>query len=360
MKNNKIAFVLGTRPEIIKLSPVIKELARRTDDFIIIHSNQHYSSNLDEIFFKELDLPKADYNLNVSSEKKHGAMVGKMLIKLEDILIKEKPDWVVVQGDTNTVLAGALAASKLNIKIAHVEAGLRSYDRTMPEELNRVVTDHLSSVLFCPSQETYKIASGEGIDAERLIVTGNTIVDSIYQIKTLIKRVKLKTHIPGEYFLCTLHRPSNVDDKEVLSNIFKKLTALSRVYEIPIILPIHPRTENRLKEFKINLDKHHIILLPPAGYLEMLKLESQSKLILTDSGGIQEEACILRVPCVTLRKNTERPETIKVGANMLANADNLLEAVKTMLSKTRNWKNPFGDGKSSIKIINLIHKQKVE
>lgn len=354
----KFCVVFGTRPEIIKLSSLIRELVSRRINFFTIHTNQHYSYEMDKIFLEELNLPKPKYNLNLSKELFHGAMVGKMLIEIEKILIKEKPNLVIVQGDTNTTLAGGLAASKLGIKIAHIEAGLRSYDRTMPEEINRIIADHLSDFLFCPTNIQRNILLKEGIDKKKIFVVGNTIVDAVFQNLKIAEEKKeiVEKYRNKNYFLLTLHRPSNVDDKKNLEKIIRALEKAVDIYKTQIIFPIHPRTKNNLKKFNINVDKNKIKIIKPIGYLEMLIAEKYAKLILTDSGGLQEEACILKVPCVTLRYNTERPETIEVGANILVGnkEERIIDGIKKMLNKKRNWKNPFGKLNLSKKIVNIL------
>ncbi len=352
----KIALILGTRPEIIKFSPIIRELQNRQLEFFILHSNQHYSPGMDQQFFAELSLPQPRYNLDVHNLPQ-GAMVGQMLLGIEPILIDEKPDWVLVEGDTNTVLAGALAAAKLGIKVGHVEAGLRSYDRTMPEELNRIVADHLSDVLFCPTHNSVKIALGEGIPKEKVILTGNTIVDAVEQNLTLAKQSKLDDKYKNQnYLLLTMHRPSNVDTKAALSQAIASLESLSDELNVPIIFPVHPRTDNALKRFQLTPNPAKVKIIDPVGYLEMLLLMESAQLIITDSGGIQEEACILRVPCITIRDNTERPETVAVGANLIVGTSivEVITGAKTMLAKTRDWPNPFGDGHSATRIVNQI------
>ncbi len=349
---------MGTRPEIIKLSPVIRELEKNKINFFIIHTNQHYSYEMDKVFLDELKLPQPKYNLNLNQIRNHGEMVGKMLIGIEKILLNEKPDLVIVQGDTNTTLAGALASSKLRIKLAHVEAGLRSYDQSMPEEINRKITDHLSDFLFCPTTNQKKILLKEGVAKKNIFVTGNTIVDAVFQNIRIADEKKdlVKKYKNQNYFLLTLHRPANVDDKKVLERIIKTLEKIADGYKTLIIFPIHPRTKKNLEKFNIKTNKNKIKIIKPIGYLEMLLAEKYAKLIFTDSGGLQEEACILRVPCVTLRFNTERPETIEVGANMLAGnkEKQIIKSVKIMLSKKKNWKNPFGNGDSGKKIIKII------
>ncbi|AEF95929.1 non-hydrolyzing UDP-N-acetylglucosamine 2-epimerase [Methanotorris igneus] len=360
----KLSIILGTRPEIIKLSPIIRELEGRNLDWSLIHTNQHYSENMDRIFFQELNLPNPKYNLGVGSGT-HGEQTGRMLIKIEKVLLKERPDVVIVQGDTNTVLAGALAASKLKIKVAHVEAGLRSYDKNMPEEINRVLTDHISDYLFAPTEKAKNNLLKEGIEENRIFVVGNTIVDATLQnLKIAEKNEHIKEffkNISNEegYFLLTLHRAENVDNKERLKNIIDAITKITEIYDKNIVFPIHPRTEKRLKEFNL-FDKlksnKKIKIIEPIGYLEFLILEKNAELILTDSGGVQEESCILKVPCITLRDNTERPETLEVGSNILVGDDKnkIINAVELMLNKKRDWKNPFGDGKSGKRIVEIL------
>jgi len=353
-----ISIILGTRPEIIKMSPVIRECEKQDLDYFILHTGQHYTYNLDKIFFEDLELPAAKYNLDVGSGT-HAEETGKMLIGIEKILKEEKPDIVLVEGDTNTVLAGALAASKLHIKVGHVEAGLRSHDRTMPEEINRVLADHVSDYLFAPTEKAKKNLLREGLEENKISVTGNTIVDAVYQNLEIARRkadalTKLNLSTK-EYFLMTAHRQENVDAKNRLKGILDGLVLVYHEFNIPIIYPIHPRTKKRIKEFGLE-NPEGVELIEPLGFLAFLQLEANAKLVLTDSGGVQEETCILNVPCVTLRDNTERPETLEVGSNVLAgaNQNKILEGVKFMLSKKRNWKNPFGDGKSGSRIIKIL------
>jgi len=353
----KTCIIFGTRPEIIKFSPLIRELQRLEENFFIIHTNQHYSSYMDSLFLEELELPKAKYNLNIGSGK-HGEMTGKMLIEIEKVLIKEKPDVILVQGDTNTVLAGALAAVKLHIKIGHVEAGLRSYFKRMPEETNRILADHCSDYLFAPTKNAKDILLEENIPENKIFVTGNTIVDAVLQNLELaekkseiLNKLKLKEQ---EFFLVTAHREENVDDKNRLKGIIEGLNKISEEYNLPVIYPIHPRTAKKIKEFEI--ETGNIRLLQPLGYIDFIKLMKNSKVVLTDSGGIQEETCIMQIPCVTLRDNTERPETLEVGSNILAGIEpkRIIDSVKKMIDKPRTWHNPFGDGTTSKKIIGII------
>ena len=359
-----ISIILGTRPEIIKMSPVIRELENQGLDYFILHTGQHYSYNLDKIFFNELELPEAKYNLDAGSGS-HAEETGKMLIEIEKVLEEEKPDVVLVEGDTNTVLAGALATSKLHIKVGHVEAGLRSYDRTMPEEINRVLADHVSDYLFAPTEKAKENLLREGIEEDKIFVTGNTIVDAIYQNLEIARRkvnILNKLNLSHEeYFLVTAHRQENVDAKDRLKGILEGLELVYNDFNLPIIYPIHPRTKKRIKEFGLEVPKG-VELIEPLGFLEFLQLEANAKLVLTDSGGVQEETCILKVPCVTLRDNTERPETLEVGSNVLVgtNQNKISEGVKIMLSKDKNWNNPFGDGRAGVRIVEVIRERRKE
>ena len=354
-----IAIVLGTSPEIIKMSPIIRECEARNLDYFILHSGQHYSYEMDRAFFEDLDLPEPKYNLDVGSGT-HAGQTARILTGIEDVLMKEEPDIVLVQGDTNTVMAGALAAAKLHIRVGHVEAGLRSFNRTMPEEINRVVADHVSDYLFAPTETARRYLQNEGIEENKICVTGNTIVDAVFQNRELSKK---KTDIldtlglaPREYFLVTSHRQENVDNPENLRSIIAGLEAVHREYSLPIILPMHPRTRKMVEQFGIPLDG--ISAMSPVGFLEFLQLESNARLVLTDSGGVQEETCILGVPCVTLRKNTERPETIEVGGNMLVGADSkrICEGVRAMLARRAGWANPYGDGTAGSMITTICGK----
>jgi len=357
----KIGIIVGTRPEIIKMAPVIRECKKRAIPYFIIHSNQHYSEEMDSIFFKELELPAPHYNLGVGSGL-HSNQTGNILIEMEPILIQEKPDVVLVQGDTNTVLSGALAASKLGIKVGHIEAGLRSYDRTMPEETNRIMTDHISDFLFAVGPNQHAILVKEGIDLDKIFTVGNTVSDSLFQhldisasTSTILADLDVES---GKFFLVTAHRASNVD---VMANLMELLALFDKLhakYSQTIVWPIHPRTQAKLKEFAIELP-NYLKLIPPIGYLDFIQLQKHAQLILTDSGGIQEEACLLGVPCITLRENTERPESIEVGANVLVgrDADKALAAADKWLSTASgdfSWKNPFGDGHVAELILDII------
>jgi UDP-N-acetylglucosamine 2-epimerase (non-hydrolysing) len=355
--NIKIAIVLGTRPEIIKLAPIIREIQRQNLDYYIIHSGQHYSYNMDKIFFDQLHLPRPKYKLEVGSGRP-GEQTSKIISGVERVITQDKPNIVLVQGDTNTVVGGALAAKKSGVKLGHIEAGLRSYDERMPEELNRILTDHASDFLFAPTEKSKRILLSEGILKKKIFVTGNTVVDSVNQnwgfaekkFKVLDK-LKIETK---RYFLVSLHRQENVDNPKTFKNIINGLKLIRRKNEFPIIYPIHPRAKLMARKFKI--DFGDIRIIEPQDYLTFLFLQKNAKLIMTDSGGVQEEACILKIPCVTLRENTERPETVEVGANKIAGTDQrrIVASVRTMMDKKNSWRNPFGNGKSSEKIIDIL------
>jgi UDP-N-acetylglucosamine 2-epimerase (non-hydrolysing) len=359
----KVCIILGTRPEIIKLCSIIRQCEEYKLPYFIIHTGQHYSYNMDEIFFQELELPQPRYKLDVGSGS-HGKQTGIMLEKIEAVLMEERPSFVIVEGDTNTVLAGALAAVKLQMPVVHVEAGLRSYFREMPEELNRIIVDHISDYLFVPTDKARQNALKEGISADKIFVTGNTIVDAVYQnVELSKKRESILSSLgvkEGGFFLVTSHRQENVDVKDKLEGIFSGLKKIYEEYKLPMIYPIHPRTKKMMDSFGIS-QFDGINFIEPVGFVQFLQLESGAKLVLTDSGGVQEECCILKVPCVTLRDNTERPETIDVGANILAGTDpvKIFEGAKKMLSKKREWKNPFGDGTAAKIMIDILRKKGV-
>lgn len=352
----KICIILGTRPEIIKMSPIIRQCVKTNLDYFILHTGQHYSYELDKAFFEDLKLPEPRYNLNIGSGS-HAVQTSGLLVGIEEVLIKEKPDIVLVQGDTNTVLAGALAASKLHIKIGHVEAGLRSYDRTMPEEINRVITDHISDYLYAPTEKAKENLLLEGIPKEKIFVTGNTIVDAVFQNLALSKtkeNILLEYNLQSKkYILTTFHRAENVDNKERLTGILTALETIHTQYKLPIVFPIHPRTEKMINLF--GLSTEGISVLTPQGYLSFLQLEENAKVILTDSGGLQEEGCILGTPCLTLRENTERPETVTVGANTLVgtNKDDILRTFSS-IDDNKLWVNPYGDGDAAEKILDTL------
>jgi len=351
-----ILIVIGTRPEIIKMSPIIRECNLRGLDYSIVHTGQHYSYAMDRIFFEQLDLSLPEYNLDVGSGT-HGAQTAAILAGIENILLKHPPQIVLVQGDTNTVCAGALAAVKLHIPVGHVEAGLRSFDRSMPEEINRIVADHVSDQLYAPTTVSLQNLLLEGINAEKITVTGNTVVDAIQQnIRIAQQKVDPLKELGLErqgYFLVTAHRVENVDDPLRLAEILTGLKQISEHFGLPVVFPMHPRTQKMVREFSLSTEGIRVI--NPVGYLQFLILESMAAVLLTDSGGVQEESCVLSVPCVTLRENTERPETITVGSNILAgtNPEKMLAATDLMIDIPRTWNNPFGDGDAAHRVIDV-------
>jgi len=339
------------------MAPVIKELERRKVEYFILHTGQHYSYYLDRVFFEQLDLPEPKYNLD-SGSGSHAEETGRMLIGIEKVLKKERPDNILVEGDTNSVFAGALAAVKIKIRVGHVEAGLRSYDHNMPEEINRILVDHISDYLFAPTQKAKEILLGEGISETKIFITGNTIVDAVYENVNIAQKTQdtLQTLDlkPGGYFLLTLHRQENVDSQARFASILKGIENVSNIFNVPIVYPVHPRSRKMIAEFQ--LQSNRLVVIDPVAYLSFLQLESNAKLVFTDSGGVQEETCILHVPCVTLRDNTERPETVEVGANIVAGTspDKILECSRVMLGRENNWTNPFGDGKAAEKIVKML------
>jgi len=357
------AFVFGTRPEIIKLAPVVRAFDELGVESLLIHTGQHYDYEMSRVFLEELGLDDIDHHLEVGSGTQ-AEQTGRAMMGIERVLMDEKPDVTLVQGDTNTVLAGALASVKLRIPVAHVEAGLRSFDRTMPEEINRVLADHASEILFAPTEEARENLEREGI-VENVYVVGNTVVDAVLQNSELaekksnvLERLGLKS---GKYILVTAHRAENTDRKENL----EKLVEILENLPIKAVYPMHPRTRGKLGEFGLMRRVEvidNLMITKPLGYLDFLRLERNARLIMTDSGGIQEEAIILNVPCLTLRYNTERPETVKAGGNVLVGLelDRVLHYVDKLLtdegfySMMATAPNPFGDGKAGERIAKAL------
>lgn len=353
----RIVTIIGARPQFIK-TPLISGELRKFAREILVHTGQHYDDNMSDIFFKELKIPKADYNLGVGSGNQ-GWQTGKMLEKIEEVLIKEKPDLVIIYGDTNSTIAGALAAVKLHIPVAHVEAGMRSYNREMPEEINRVVSDHISTLLFAPTRSSAQILKKEGITSG-IYNVGDVMYD--IQLKCKMQNAKVKMTMqkfkiePKKYLLATVHRQENTDVKENLENIFKAFREINE----PIIYPIHPRSKKYLKEYKFNKwvqEMTYLHLIEPVGFLEMIALEKNAKMILTDSGGVQKEAYLHRVPCITLRNETEWVETVQSGWNQLAGTDiqKIVRLAKNF-PKPKNHPNFLGDGRAYKKIAQIIKK----
>jgi len=351
----KIASVVGARPQFIKFSSVSREIRKKHEE-VLIHTGQHYDYEMDKIFFDELGIPEPKYNLGVGSGS-HAYQTGEMLKGVENVLLKEKPDLVLVYGDTNSTLAGALAATKINIPIGHIEAGLRSFDKTMPEEINRLLTDHISHMLFAPTHTAVNNLKKEGI-TNGVYLVGDVMIDALMQtIKIAEEKTKILDILgldAKQYLLVTVHRAENTDKKENLREIIKAILKI----EERVVFPIHPRTEKCIKKYgwyeKIRSAKN-VVLIKPVGYLDMLVLEKNAKKVLTDSGGVQKEAYIFKVPCITLRNVTEWVETVEDGWNMLAgpNEQRIIWAIKEFWPKGRQ-KNLLGDGKASVKIAALL------
>ncbi|MGI0009825.1 MAG: non-hydrolyzing UDP-N-acetylglucosamine 2-epimerase, partial [Nitrosopumilaceae archaeon] len=349
---------IGVRPEVVKMAPLVKLCEALGIDHYILHTGQHYSEDLDKKLFDDLNLRTPEYILGVGSATQ-GKQTASIISATEQILLTDTPDLLLVYGDSNSTMGAAVAASKLSIPVGHVEAGLRSNDKTMPEEINRIITDHVSDYLFAPTEGDRQQLLKEGISNHKIFVTGNTVVDSIYYIKKLastkskiLKQYGLKKN---SYLLLTLHRPHNVDNKDRLRSILTGLDELHAIYNMPIVFPIHPRTGNNIDKFNIQLPKG-VIPTTPLGYIDFVYAQSNARLVLTDSGSVQEETCILKVPCITIRDNTERPDTITVGSNILCKTDSksILNAFNVQMKKSRDWENPYGDGHAAEKIIDSI------
>lgn len=354
----KIATIVGARPQFIKASAIsrcIKKEYTNEIQEILIHTGQHHDENMSGIFFDELSIPEPKYNLGISSLG-HGAMTGRMLEAIEEVLLFEKPDIVLVYGDTNSTLAGALAAVKLYIPVAHVEAGLRSFNMHMPEEINRILTDKLSSYLFCPTVVAVKNLEQEGMRGE-IYNVGDVMYDAALffshqadKQSTLLSKLNLKK---GEFVLVTCHRAENTDDKAKLSNILMALAEITK--DLPVVFPLHPRTFACINRYGLGEYLQNIRVIDPLSYLDMVALEQSAQVILTDSGGIQKEAFFYSVPCVTMREETEWIETVALGWNQIVGTDQQkIYLAFLQAKKGRNDYLPYGDGSSSKRIINKI------
>lgn len=352
----KIVIIAGARPNFMKIAPIIRAIEKDKEKFFeykLVHTGQHYDKNMSDIFFEELNIPKPDINLGIGSGSQ-AKQVAEIMIKLEDYLLDYKPDYVLVVGDVNSTLAAGIVASKLGIKLIHVEAGLRSFDREMPEEINRLVTDQLSDILFVSEKSGLKNLKKENIPKERCFFVGNVMIDSlVFMLPKLKKEGK-----DQKSAIVTIHRPSNVDNKEDLLKILQILKEVSKEYKI--IWPIHPRTKKNIENFGLIDEIKDYDLREPLGYIEFMNLVYNSGLIVTDSGGIQEETTYLGIPCITLRNNTERPVTVSEGTNQLTGP--IIEKVIDALNKIKSGnynKNPklkFWDGKAAKRIIKVLKK----
>jgi len=358
----KIHIVVGARPNFMKAAPLLRELSKQKNQFqsILIHTGQHYSPKLSQLFFDELKMPEPDIYLGVGSSS-HAQQTADIMIALEKIWIESPPDLVVVFGDINSTMAAAIVAAKLGIKLAHVEAGLRSRDPDMPEEINRIVTDRLSNYLFVSEQSGLDNLAQEGVDSKKVFYTGNIMIDSLVHSLEACKETTILQDLsltPGKYAVMTMHRPSNVDDAELLRNLLTTISDLSR--ELPMIFPCHPRTKKEMagmEAFEKATDSQ-LKIIEPVGYLEFLRLQSEAKYVLTDSGGIQEETTYLGIPCITIRKNTERPATIDIGTNILTGPDpDKIRIEVSNILEGRSKKGeipPYWDGNTASRIVEQI------
>jgi UDP-GlcNAc3NAcA epimerase len=352
----KLITIIGARPQFIKAAVVSREIAKHSNiKEIIVHTGQHFDVNMSEIFFHQMQIPKPDYNLEINSLT-HGAMTGRMIEKIEEVLLKAKPDWVIVYGDTNSTIAGTLAAKKLHIKVAHVEAGLRSFNRNMPEEINRILTDKISDLLFCPTEQAVKNLQEEGIGKHslaRIMKSGDVMQDAAIFYSNLAQKPDFK--LPEKFIISTIHRAENTDNEKRLNSIMAAFNKINK--EIPVILPIHPRTRKTIEKRDINVE---FMLIDPVGYLQIIYLLKHCSLVMTDSGGLQKEAFFFHKPCVTLRDETEWVELVENGFNVVvgSNSDEIYTAYKKMMNKKPNYNiDLYGRGKASNKIIRELLKK---
>lgn len=358
----KILNVVGARPNFMKIAPIQREMNRHPNlKPILVHTGQHYDERMSKLFFDDLEMPKPDIYLNVGSAS-HAVQTAKVMIEFEKIIIAEKPDLVIVVGDVNSTMACSIVATKLNVKVAHVEAGLRSFDREMPEEINRLVTDSISDLLFVTEQSGLDNLRNEGIADSKVHFVGHVMIDSLIHFAEKAKKSRIKNTLgvaDNKYILVTLHRPSNVDNKQ---NFVKLLNAFEVIEkEIKILFPIHPRSKKMISEFSLEkqIEKmKNLMLMEPLGYLDFMNLLHSSKFVLTDSGGIQEETTYLGIPCLTMRENTERPVTIELGTNTLVGTDTELiisEANKILTGENKSGQiPPLWDGKAAERIVEVL------
>lgn len=358
----RIINVVGARPNFMKIAPVIDEMRRRPQiDSLLVHTGQHYDESMSDSFFEDLQIPRADINLEIGSGS-HTDQTARIMIAFEQVLLEHPADWVVVVGDVNSTMAAAIVAAKMNVRIAHIEAGLRSRDRAMPEEINRIVTDSLADLLLTPSRDAVENLLREGVPSEKIRFIGNVMIDTLFRNldrarnSAILERLKVE---PRQFCAMTLHRPSNVDEKKTLSGILDALDAIGE--RLPIVFPVHPRTRARLEQF--GLDERvrrsgSLVMTEPLGYLDFLQLYSNSRFVLTDSGGIQEETTVLGIPCLTLRENTERPITITEGTNQLVgnNPESIRRAALAVLDQdSHHARSPeLWDGNAAVRIVDAI------
>jgi UDP-N-acetylglucosamine 2-epimerase (non-hydrolysing) len=360
----KVLNIVGARPNFMKVAPIYAEMKRRSSEFepMIVHTGQHYDAAMSDAFFDDLGMPRPDVYLGVGSGS-HALQTAKVMVEFEPVIIREKPDWVVVVGDVNSTIACALVCSKLGVKVAHVEAGLRSRDRSMPEEINRLLTDSISDMLLTTSQDADENLRNEGIANEKIRFVGNVMIDSLFKHLKVAELSTVRADLGVEdkdYAVLTLHRPSNVDVKTIFTGILDSLISIAE--KLPIVFPAHPRTRAKIAEFGFEdrIAAADIRLTEPLGYLDFMRLYSGSRLVLTDSGGLQEETTALRIPCLTLRENTERPITIEMGTNVLVGTDpeKIRSAAFKALSEPKFAETakipPLWDGHTAERICNEI------
>ncbi|MDQ3998074.1 MAG: UDP-N-acetylglucosamine 2-epimerase (non-hydrolyzing) [Gemmatimonadota bacterium] len=348
----KVLHVVGARPNFPKLAPVYRAAAAAELRQLVVHTGQHYDETLSSAFFRDLGIPAPDVNLAVGSET-HAVQTARIIERIEPVMREEQPNWVVVYGDVNSTVAAALVAAKLSLRVAHVEAGLRSYDRTMPEEINRIVTDRLADLLLTPSRDADETLRREGEPPEEIVFVGNVMIDTLRYALDAARRsgFRARVGVDGSAVVVTLHRPSNVDDPARLAAIAGALRAVAE--ERPVVFPMHPRTARRLRDADIGLGA--VRVLEPVGYHEMLDLVDGAFAVVTDSGGVQEETTVLGVPCLTIRENTERPITIREGTNRLVPDPRDIPAVIRTLRRPRSWRVPDGwDGKAAERIVRAL------
>ncbi|MCF6365106.1 MAG: UDP-N-acetylglucosamine 2-epimerase (non-hydrolyzing) [Bacteroidales bacterium] len=352
----KIITIIGARPQFIKAAAVSREIRKRNNiKEIIIHTGQHFDKNMSDVFFEEMHIPKPDYNLGINSIS-HGAMTGRMLEETEKILVKEKPDYILIYGDTNSTLAGALAAKKLHIKVAHVEAGLRSYNMKMPEEVNRILTDRISDILLCPTDKAVENLNNEGYsDFDcKIVKSGDVMLDTAIFYSDFEKKPDFK--VPEKFIITTIHRAENTDSSKRLQNIFDALNYISQ--KIPVILPLHPRTKKITEANNVQISSN-IKIIKPVGYLEIVYLLKRCSLVMTDSGGMQKEAFFFKKPCITLRNETEWTELTENGYNIIAGADTnvIINSYEEIINKKGDFsKKLYGNGNAAEIIVDEILK----
>lgn len=360
----KVISVVGARPNFMKVAPLVDAMKRREREFapLVVHTGQHYDAMMSDAFFRDLDLPEPDLFLNVGSGS-HAAQTAGVMERFEPVVLQEKPDWVLVVGDVNSTLACALVCVKLGVKVAHVEAGLRSRDRTMPEEINRLLTDQIADLLFTPSEDADANLRAEGIPEGRIRFVGNIMIDSLLKLVERAKESPIRKDLgvaDKDYAVLTLHRPANVDDRKSLGRILDSLEEIGQ--RLPVIFPVHPRTRKTLAQFGLTRrmeEAEGLRLIEPLGYLDFLSLYSGARLVLTDSGGIQEETTVLGIPCLTLRENTERPITVEMGTNTIVGTDpqRITDAAFAALDNGRPPEHrvpPLWDGHTSQRILDSL------